>query len=432
MIRSGSRWPGALALLLVAGLWIWLETREPAAWTEAELALLQSLSLDRLPPLPADPSNAVADDPRAAELGQYLFHDARLSAGGDVSCATCHRPELRFSDGLQRSRALGTTRRHAPSIVGSAFSPWQYWDGRKDSQWSQALAPLEDPREQGSNRLRLLRVLYDDVFYRRAYEALFGALPPLHDSVRFPPDAGPIADRPAWQAAWNAMAAADRLRVNQAFANLGKLLAAYERRLQPGPSRFDAYVAQVEAGDMMSANTLLTPDERRGLRLFIGKARCIECHNGPLFTNNEFHNTGLLPLPGELPDHGRRRALELLRSDPFSCTGEFSDAPPEDCFELRYMRDGSELLGAFRTPSLRNSVGTAPYMHQGQLASLPEVLDHYNAAQPAVIGHNEAEPLGLGRRELGQLEAFLLTLDAAPAGDPALLTALQRSLQSGD
>lgn len=436
---------GVVILLCLALLWWWQGWREPAAWTSEELALLRSLQLTQLPPLPPDPSNQVADDPRAAELGQRLFFDVRLSSSGTIACSSCHRPELRFTDGLQRAWAQGRTQRHTPSIVGSAWSPWQYWDGRKDSQWSQALAPLETPEEQGSNRLRLLRVLQQDAGYRAAYETLFGALPDLDDTARFPLDAGPIAARPQWQQAWDDMTEADRQLVNAAFVNMGKALAAYERRLQPAPTRFDHYVAALDApvdttaaADTQAAtptptgaaerdsisglsNPLLTRDERRGLRLFIGKARCIECHNGPLFTNHEFHNTGLLPLPGELPDRGRRAALDTLRADPFACTGAFSAAPQQACSELRYMRTGVELLGALRTPSLRNSIGTAPYMHQGQLATLREVLLHYNAAEPAVIGHNEAEPLGLSRRELRWLEAFLHTLDAPPAGDPALL-----------
>ncbi|MDH5584142.1 MAG: cytochrome-c peroxidase, partial [Gammaproteobacteria bacterium] len=100
-----------------------------------------------LPELPPDPSNAVADNPLAAEFGRMLFFDTRLSANGAVSCATCHQPERGFTDGLQKAQAMGTTLRHTPGIAGMAYSPWQFWDGRRDSQWSQALAPLEDANE---------------------------------------------------------------------------------------------------------------------------------------------------------------------------------------------------------------------------------------------------------------------------------------------
>lgn len=149
----------------------------------------------------------------------------------------------------------------------------------------------------------------------------------------------------------------------------------------------------------------------------------MECHNGPLFTNNEFHNTGLLPYPGELPDKGRSDIFEQLLNDPFNCLGPYSDAKAGQCLELQFMRTGSQLLGAMRTPSLRNIGNTAPYMHKGQIATLSEVLQHYNDAPLALIGHNEATPLNLSNKQLMQLQVFLLTLDAPVAADPALLKA---------
>jgi cytochrome c peroxidase len=118
----------------------------------------------------------------------------------------------------------------------------------------------------------------------------------------------------------------------------------------------------------------------------------------------------LLAYPGELPDRGRIAAIQVLRSDPFNCPGQFSDSRDDQCTEFKYMRTGIELLGAFRTPSLRNLADTAPYMHKGQLKTLEEVLQHYNEAPNAMIGHNEAKPLKLSRKELNQLEAFLQTL----------------------
>lgn len=414
--------PGLLGLLLLAGLLWWQEQREPAPWTRDELFLLQALSLSSLPPLPVDPSSAVADDPAAARLGHHLFYDLRLSRSESFSCSSCHRPELYFTDGLQQSRALGKSRRNAPTVVGAAYSPWLYRDGRKDSLWSQALSPLEDPAEQGSNRMRLVRQLQQDALYRDLYAEVFGALPDFSDRSRFPEDAAPSASNPEWDAAWTAMQDDDRVLVDTAFANLGKALAAFQRNLLPAPSRFDTYIdAVLQETAVETTNTLLSQEERRGLRLFIGEAACISCHNGPLFTNNEFHNTGVLPLPGELPDAGRSEGLLTVLNDPFNCVGEFSAAVPGQCQELLYVRTGVELIGAFRTPSLRNIGATAPYMHKGQFATLAEVLEHYNAAPLARIGHNEAKPLQLGTRQLRQLEAFLLTLEAPLAGDPALL-----------
>ena len=184
--------------------------------------------------------------------------------------------------------------------------------------------------------------------------------------------------------------------------------------MQPAASRFDAFVAALET-DAPAAYTLLSPDETAGLHLFLGKAHCINCHNGPLFTNHEFHNTAVPAVPGLPLDHGRIAGIKRLQADPFNCLGPYSDAKPDQCAQLRFLKTtGNTLDGAFKTPSLRNVAATAPYMHAGQFATLREVLDHYNGGGYALIGHNELMPLNLSDRELGQLEAFLQTLTGTP------------------
>jgi cytochrome c peroxidase len=114
-------------------------------WTNEEVATLRSLWIGSLPQLPLDPSNRVADDPRAVALGKRLFFDERLSVNGKVACASCHQPVLLFQDGRPLARGVGTTTRKTMAIAGTAYSPWLFWDGRKDSQWAQALGPLESP-----------------------------------------------------------------------------------------------------------------------------------------------------------------------------------------------------------------------------------------------------------------------------------------------
>ena len=382
--------------------------------------MLESLRIENLPPVPPDPSNAVADDPRAAELGHRLFFDTRLSRNGQVSCATCHQPEQHFTDRLAKGQAIGTSKRNTRSIVGSQYSPWLYWDGRKDSLWSQALSPLEDPNEHGGNRLQYARLMRSDPGYRAVYEMLFGQLPDLSDRDRFPDAAAPGSGK--LDAAWRSMTPRDQELVARVFVNIGKAIAAYERLLMPGASRFDAYVQAVVEGDVETQQALLDETETRGLRLFIGEANCMQCHNGPLFTNNEFHNTGVLSFPGEVPDKGRIVGVRTLNDDPFNCLGAFSEDPMKHCAELKFARvDAPELLGAMRTPSLRNLAVSAPYMHSGQTGTLAEVLEHYNRAPLAMIGHNEAKPLGLSRQELRHLEAFLNTLAAPPASAPEWL-----------
>lgn len=364
------------------------DQRSRSDWTEAERAVLESLWLESLSELPPDPSNAVADNPDAAAFGRQLFFDPRLSANGGISCATCHQAERRFTDGLQKAQAIGTTDRHTPSIVGTAYSPWQFWDGRRDSQWAQALAPLEDANEHAMDRAQVVNVILNDADYRQSYESIFGAQPAAADL--------------------------DETALNTVFANIGKSIAAFERTVMPTTSRFDHFVAAVLSNNVDRQRELFTTDEVLGLRLYIGAANCTQCHNGPLFTNHEFHNTGVISFPGDVPDRARAGGVKEVLASEFNCRSQYSDDPERRCDELEFARRGTDLIGAFKTPSLRNLDNTQPYMHKGQLPSLAAVLDHYNEAPDAMIGHNEAKPLGLNSRELGQLEAFLRTL-AAPA-----------------
>ncbi len=402
----------------LAGLWWYTQSRAPRAWTPAEITLLRSLSITSLPALPADPSNGVADTPQAAELGHRLFFDKRLSVNGQISCASCHRPEQAFTDGLNVAAGVKMGVRNTMGIIGTAYSPWFFWDGRKDSLWAQALSPLENSLEHGGSRMQHARLIAQDRQYRAQYETLFGPLAAFSDRERFPVAAGPIDDQ-ALNELWQSMSPEDRETVTKVFVNAGKALAAYERLLLPGASRFDRYVEALVAGH--EKTDLLNRDERAGLRLFIGEAQCINCHNGPLFTNHEFHNTGVLSGPGALPGMGRVSAAREVLADPLNCLGEFSDAGGKGCAELRFARTGDELIGAHKTPSLRNVAETAPYMHAGQLATLSEVIDHYNRAPTAMVGHNEVKPLSLGREKRRQLEAFLHTLTGPVAADPKWL-----------
>ncbi len=414
-----SKTPALVGSLMLAALLAWLlaPTSLPEHWSDSETALIASLSLSALPPPGPDPGNAVADDARAARLGHRLFFDARLSANGAVSCATCHRPELAFSDGLSIAVGTGMGERNTPGLIGIAHSPWFYWDGRRDSQWAQALAPLETHFEQGAGRGAVARLLAGDSAYRAMYRELFGELPATDQIPRHASPRGDEAARSNWRGLDPALQAA----VNTVFANAGKVLAAYQRKLMPGRGRFDDYADRVAQDGAVWQDDSLSRNEIAGLRLFIGEAQCVNCHNGPLLSNHDFHNTGILPLAGQMPSMGRFDGVLEARRDAFNCLGEFSDAAPGQCLELRFARDDSELAGAHKTPGLRDAIRTAPYMHTGAFATLAEVLEHYNEAPVAMLGHNEAKPLGLSRRELRQLEAFLRSLDAPPDTAPQWL-----------
>jgi cytochrome c peroxidase len=390
-------------------------------WSAEEMAVLASLSLKRLPPLPVDPSNAVERLPAAVELGQRLFNDARFSSNGAVSCASCHDPQKQFQDGLPVSHGVGTGSRRAMPIVGAGYSTWLFWDGRKDSLWAQALGPLEDAVEHGGNRTRYAHLVAEN--YRKDYESLFNPMPRLD---RLPRDAGPNGSA-AEKAAWAAMDIRQRDNVSRVFANIGKAIAAYEKSLQHEPSRLDRYVDAVVSGDR-AAQGMLRANEVKGLRLFIGKAQCVSCHNGPLFTDQQFHNTGVPPRDAATPDHGRAAATAKVRGDEFNCLGPFSDAQPKQCQELRFMvSDDPALEGAFKTPGLRGVAQRPPYMHAGQFATLEQVVRHYVEAPHAAVGHSElthrhgsgtdrtqAEraPVELTDAETADLVSFLGTLSA--------------------
>jgi cytochrome c peroxidase len=363
-----------------------------APWRADEMTLMQSLT----PPptvAPPSPGNRFADDPRAAALGQKLFFDKRLSANGEIACATCHDPAKAFSDGRKVGQGIQKANRNTPTLLGAQFFPFLFHDGRKDSLWSQALGPLERAGEMGFDRTALAHHVAK--FYRAEYEAVFGPLPSFDDAHRFPPHARPVPleSQHPQQLAWNAMAPADRAEVERVFVHCGKAIEAYERHLLAGPAPFDQYVAAIQRGDPKGGGHL-SDDARRGLRLFIGRAQCVNCHNGPLFSDFAFHNLGL-PRSPEVTgvDVGRTLGAKQVKEDPFRCGGPHSDAPngSRACDELRFLDPRFEdFLGAFKTPTLRNVARTAPYMHAGQFATLAEVIAFYKS-QPgqAQLGHRE-------------------------------------------
>jgi cytochrome c peroxidase len=406
----------AFLFSLCAGVLVFLFVPPRAStWSEDELGMLDSLTLKNLPPLAPDKSNRVADDPRAVALGQRLFFDTRLSANGQVSCASCHMPALNFQDARAHGRGIADTRRRTQSVVGTAYSHWFFWDGRQDSQWSQALAPMEHPDEHGGDRAMYAQLIAQND--RADYEALFGALPALQN---VPAHASPVGDAKA-RAAWETLSAQQQQALSRVYANMGKAIEAYERKIMPGSARFDGYVAAVERGDTARANAILSPDERAGLKLFIGKAHCVQCHNTPLFSDDDFHNTGV-PQTAAEHDLGRAEGIAQNFENAFKCWSEYSDDAARDCPALQYMltRDHAS-VGAFKTPSLRKTQFVAPFMHNGAFATLRAVLDHYTRAPHASIGQSELQPLYLSDAELKQLEAFLQTLTAPVNAPPELL-----------
>jgi cytochrome c peroxidase len=439
---------------------------------------MQQLRAFMLPPgPPADPSNAFADNPDAIALGKKLYFETRYAGAlvapynstdangnlvngalgpagktGLVGCASCHDPATGGADRRSRPNqtSLGATYtlRNAPTVINAAYSPtWQFWDGRADSLWSQALQPPEGIAECAASRLKVVHVLYDN--YKEEFERLFGAesLPARIENLpenAIPgndpdPDPGPdgktcTADDPAEPVNFNfdcVLTDGDRTMVNRAFANFGKAIAAYERQLVSNnfdPSPFDRFMAGDEEA--------MSPAAVRGARLFIGHAGCVECHRGPMFTDYAFHNIGVPQMGQYVPamDAGRVDAIAALvvtnpKAVRFDRASDFSD-----------MKDGAALLGLgtaapssatgqFKTPTLRNVTKTAPYMHDGTYQTLWDVVNHYNfgGATGNYLGERDPAiaPLMLTSAELGDLVEFLEALEdgpLSPAADPMLLT----------
>ncbi|MEW6426894.1 MAG: cytochrome c peroxidase [Thermodesulfobacteriota bacterium] len=380
-------------------------------WSEAEKATLLSLTLDALPPLPDDPSNRFDTDPRAATLGRRLFEDTRLSRNGKVACATCHIPDQSFTDHLPVSHGIADTRRRSMPLAGAAYSPWLFWDGRADSLWAQALGPIESPEEHGISRTRCAMLIKNH--YQRAYEEIFGPLPDL-PYADLESMARPAADDATIQVAWISMPLASREAITVIYANIGKAIAAFVRTIVHTPAPFDHYALAAATGDTPAMERLLATEAALGLKLFIGPAGCINCHNGPLFSNNDFHKVGIPDVTGLPKDMGRAEGILKVLTSEFNCTGRHSDAGPADCAELRFIDpDVTKYLGAFKTPSLRNVADRPPYMHAGQFMTLREVLVFYqkNALRESG-GRPDITHGRISDAEVGYLEAFLRTLSS--------------------
>lgn len=386
---DGAPGPAPEALVAVDGL-----------FPQNHWALIQQMRTPGAPP--PDPTNAVADDPTAAALGKRLFHDATLTPSGTVSCATCHVREKGFADGRARGLGLAEGDRHTPSATLAAHAPFQFWDGRADTLWQQALGPFESAGEMGSSRLFVARRV--GAAYAAEYAAVFprAPLPAMADLARFPASGKP------GEPSWDGMAAADRDAVTRVYVNVGKAIAAYERTLRVAPGPLDRYAA----GDL----TALTPAQKNGLHVFI-LAGCAQCHYGPRLTDDAFHalrfETGRRD--GK-PDRGALDGLAALLADPIRReAATYYDAPPP---ALPFTVVPTSMLGAFKTPSLRGVAARAPYGHGGTLADLAAVSKHYGerglpAGDPRTVGETEPWAVRFIPQHAEEVTEFMRVLDEA-------------------
>ena len=357
--------------------------------------------IEGLSPLPAtpppNPTNRVSDSPDAARLGQMFFFDERLSKDGTVACATCHSPFHGFADVEATSLGGGRGTRNAPTLLNVSYNKWQFWDGRADSLWSQALIALEGEKEQAGTRLQYAHLIKR--LYQKEYESVFGVLPNLADRTRFP-----LTGKPG-DVSFDNMSDKDKIAVNTVFANIGKAIEAYERLLISRNAPFDQYVA----GDLSA----ISSEAKRGLEIFIGKGQCTLCHNSPNFTDNDFHNVGVPQ--GRLPeDTGRYDGIKQLLENPFNGGGIYSDNPEVSIRTLDLLEPTQQHKGRFKTPTLRNIALTAPYFHTGGYPTILSILRFNGSEIPTTeyVGMRDdtRQPLSLNEQEVNDLDEFLLTL----------------------
>jgi cytochrome c peroxidase len=380
--------------------------------------------------VPPDSTNRYADDEAAALFGQRLFFeksysnkltiaDPVLGAVGDkgkIACASCHDVTNYYTDTRSHpnSTSLGVTwtTRNAPTLVNVAFYEWNSWGGKEDSLWYQGANGCESAVNFGGNRLEYAHMLYRK--YRADYNALFPipldpALDPAAaDAVRFPPVGKPKANAAAADGPWEMMAAADRDIINTIMANIGKAIEAYERKLVSRNAPIDRYIE----GD----HSALSNAAKRGLRVFIGKAACVDCHAGPTFSDQKFHNTGVPQIGINLPrtDNGRFDDLSRTLTNAFNGSTKYSDDQASGMAKLAGLEVTDDLKGLFRTGMLRQIDATGPYMHTGSLMTLEEVVQFYNwgGGTADFAGQKSAAmaPLLLTDEEQADLVAFLRSL----------------------
>ena len=336
------------------------------------------------PPAGRDPSNRVSGMPGAIAFGETLFFEPRLSGTGSVLCATCHAPWRQFQDGRARAFGLQDVDRNTPTVLNARFWRWYGWDGANDSLWSQSLRPLLDPREMNSSTEHVARTVRR--IFPKEYEIAFGRVPPSDDE--------------------------------QVLVDVGKALAAFQETLVSGRTPFDAFRDGLATGDGTALGNY-PESAQKGLRLFIGKGNCATCHFGPHFTNGEFADTGIafFVAPGRV-DSGRHSGIQKLKASSFSLVGRFNDDPSKSTATgTRHVELQHRNFGEWRVPSLRNVAQTAPYMHNGSLPTLRDVVKHYselNEERLHADGERVLKPLRLTPAEVEDLVAFLESLSPGP------------------
>ena len=346
-----------------------------------------SVSLPAMPaPLGLPPVPIPADNPQTPEkirLGDKLFHDKRFSSTGQVSCATCHDAKKAFTDSPLRvsegiNKLKGT--RNAPTVINAAYFHKLFWDGREPSLEEQSKDPMVNPVEMGlPNHEPVLKLIRTDPEYVKAFKAVFGK-------------------------------SGEQLTMEE----VKKAIASFERTIVAGDSPFDHYYF---GGDKKA----ITPAQIRGFQVFMGQGRCVACHtveqDQALFTDNRFHNIGI-GINGMQQDVPRLTSEFLKAKAQGGNVDKAVLGDPKTSNLGRFaVTDALDDMGSFKTSTLRNIALTAPYMHDGSLKTLKEVVVHYNNGGVTRKGDRVNDflsggirPLNLNERQISDLVAFMRAL----------------------
>jgi len=355
-----------------------------------------------LPDVPVPVDNP--QTPEKIALGSRLFNDLRFSSTRAVSCATCHIAALAFTDSpLHVSKGINdlTGTRNAPTVVNAAFNKTQFWDGRSPDLEDQALHPFLNPVEMGlENHDPILETIRNDSEYVKAFGTVF--------------DAGP-----------------DEISMNE----VTKAIAAFERTQVSGDSPFDRWYFGGEQDAM-------TEDAVRGFAVFLGNGRCVSCHameqDFALFTDHQFHNVGvgINDIQDKVPELAR--AFQVAKNEGMDVdVAVLTDADTSHLGRFA-VDDQLSSMGAFKTSTLRNIAVTAPYMHDGSIRTLREVVEHYNnggvskadgAVNPFLSGG--IRPLNLTEQEMDDLVAFMEAL-TSPQFEQSLAGSVASAKVSGE
>jgi cytochrome c peroxidase len=342
------------------------------------------------PPLGLPPLAIPAENPQTPEkiaLGDKLFHDKRFSATGQVSCATCHDKAKAFTDsplktseGIRKGGRALTGTRNAPTVLNAAYFDAQFWDGRSPTLEDQSQHPFVNPVEMGlRDHQPILKIVRSDPEYVKAFQQVFG-----------------------------------KKGAQVTMKEVQQAIAAFERTQVAGDSPFDRYSY---GGDAKA----LTDAQKRGFDVYVNKGRCVSCHvveqTQALFTDNRFHNVGVGI--NDIQDDVPALAGEFLKAKATLAEVDvkvLGDKRTSELGRFAISRD-FEGLGAFKTPTLRNVAVTPPYMHDGSLATLKDVVVHYNNGGVTKEGNpvndflsGGIRPLNLTDQEVDDLVSFMEAL----------------------